>query len=179
MCFSQVEIAASDHGHSSDDLSDSEGEGVAEVVADEGPDIPAEPPPVVADIPADHDWLWLTRSNRAATCSTCRQPILQAEFRAIHAPFVTAAQKHTCQWKAHLWTYYHVNADCLRSLVVLPPWRSVRPGAVRFVTDVAPLKASMKESAADRNASIEEAEALLLRQIDEAFSIVAPAGSIG
>ena len=112
-------------------------------------------PPPVADSRADesdaastHKCYWLTRTNRGATCSRCKEKILPNEFRLIYEPDKKNI-KDLRRWRDVFWTYQHLKASCVQHL----PAPFV---ASELQVDVAPLPRRMKESESDRAAAIQD-----------------------
>ena len=165
-------------------VTDSSSESDAEQIEPEGPDDAAS---VCAVDVGDHVWLWLTRTNRAATCQACKGQIAKSEFRVVYHPFALEHEKHSA-WKGVFWKYHHLRVACM-TFVQLAPWygqlvggsghgagssSSAAPPAVAaidldFRADVAPLPAAAAETVESRRASTEEAGALLRQEFKKAI----------
>ena len=143
---------------------------------------PAEWEPPVAPPPVDdaHIFLWLTRTNRQATCQSCRAHIESGSFRIVYDPHPSRLPANR-RWSAVLYTYFHVNRACIVDLATdLRADHAGRRGSssssATFLesqgwalqVDVAPLPAKAKESLADRRAKTSDA----IAQVNGEFAAV-------
>ena len=123
-----------------------------------------------------HIYLWLTRSGRQATCSTCREAIGKWKFRLIYSPHpktLPASRK----WSTVLWRYYHVDRGCVRDLpaTLVTDYAGSESSSASTATflesrgwalqqDVAPMPKAAKESDEARRAAVAEQVALVNRE---------------
>lgn len=187
-------------GSSDEDSVDSEGEdvdavldGLLEGASDLGVDV--APFPVVAGgevpdahgppeavAPAEvvddaHEFLWLTRTNRSAMCTACRQPIGKFAYRCVYNPRPPDSR----QWKTILWKYYHIGRECLAPLVpkLMEDFKGrakstsssatfLEANGWELFVDIAPLPKSQRETSDMLKASTDEAKNLLLDEFTAA-----------
>ena len=75
----------------------------------------------------DHVWLWLTRTNGAATCSSCKGQIPKSSFRVIYHPFCNGIRQD--QGLGNIfWKHYHISSACM-GFVKEAPWHGMWPGS--------------------------------------------------
>ena len=138
-------------------------------------------PPVEQDEVDAHIYLWLTRTNRAATCQSCREPILKSEYRCLYHPHPSNLGRDR-HWRAIVWQYFHIRRGCLQSVLLrlrndfataALSASSASSSATFFerkgwtiVTDVAPLPKSQKETIEQRR----ESSAAALRELASEFA---------
>ena len=141
------------------------------------------PPPRAAD---DHVFIWLTRTNRQATCGQCRERILKGNFRCVFSPHPSDLGPDR-RWSTILWRYYHLDRACLS--VLIPKLRAAHEGRLLsgtsanasfldargwvFRVDVAPLPRASGETEASRAVAIEEATHLLNSEFAAASAAIA------
>ena len=134
------------------------------------PDQEEPPPPAPPAEPDPHVFLWLTRTGRKATCSTCGADITGGEFRCIYHPDPAIGRMDRC-WQTMLWTYRHIDRRCLAPVVpLLRAAHAGRPrGAIsstatfleaqgwQLLEDIGPLPKSSRETREARLASTADA----------------------
>ena len=72
------------------------------------PPAPVEPPP---EQPA-HQFYWLTRTNKQATCTVCKTKIEAQSFRVVWDPDKSQIMNPKV-WSTVFWKYYHIRRRCL------------------------------------------------------------------
>jgi hypothetical protein len=87
--------------------------------AEPAEDCTTEQEPVPAEAVDGHVYWWLTRTNRKATCATCRAPIDAGCFRVLFHPNESSVEDRRI-WKHLFWRYHHVHRDCLPCLPGMP-----------------------------------------------------------
>ena len=101
-----------------------------------------------------HEFYWLTRTNRQASCNACNAVIPARERRLLFEPDPSHA-KTPKQWGTVWWKYYHLRARCLAKCT--EPMHFSSSGRPLVVVDVAPAPKRLRESSADRSAATEAA----------------------
>lgn len=100
--------AVNGEGNGAADEADGDGDETPdEAVGDPVPAPPLPPPAMYGPgFDPDHKYIWMTRTNRKATCTGCRAEIGAWQFRAVFLPHPDAVADKR-RWKKLWWKYYH------------------------------------------------------------------------
>ncbi len=118
------ESSANDDSDLADDDSDE-----GETSRDEAPDPPLPPPVMGPGFDTSHTYLWITRTNRAATCQDCKAKIPPWEFRALFLPHPDSVLDQR-QWGKLWWRYYHLER-CISNHVSIDMAHKIEVDAMR------------------------------------------------